>query len=160
MVSIVRLEILGVRRERPGRGRAGSEPGRGWEDRSSCPAWRDPAPARTGRCNPPARTCKVSQNVRQLVEVAEHDRPEDIRSVVTVQTVDPPTGGLRHQAVVSSQGEVGTVDVESWLEEDGSVGLQVRGPRPEPDMTNTSISSQSSYRGIWLYILKKNLSQS
>ena len=74
----------------------------------------------------------MSQNVRQLVEEVGHDRPEDIRSVVTVQTVNPPAGGLRHQAVVSPQGEVGTVDVESGLEEDWSVGLEVRGCRPEP----------------------------
>ena len=62
-------------------------------------------------------------------ESGEHcyDVPEDIRGVVTVQAVDPPTGGLRHQAIVSSQGEVGTVDVESRLEEDWSVGLKVRG---------------------------------
>ena len=36
-MSIVRLEILSVRREQPERGRAGSGPGRGWEGRSSCP---------------------------------------------------------------------------------------------------------------------------
>ena len=61
------------------------------------------------------------------LEVEHHVVPEDVRGVVAVQTVDPPAGRLRHQAVVSPQCEVGAVDVEGGLEEDWSVGLQVGG---------------------------------
>lgn len=65
-----------------------------------------------GKTGVPVLRDGIQRQPGQGVVTLQHE-PEDIRSVVTVQTVDPPTGGLRHQAVVSSQGEVGTVDVES-----------------------------------------------
>ena len=61
--------------------------------------------------------------------------PQDICGVVAVQTVNPATGWLRHQTIVASQGKVGTVDVQSWLEEHGVTGLQVRRTRPKPNKT-------------------------
>ena len=69
--------------------------------------------------------------------------PEDVSGVVAVQTVHPPTGRLRHEAVVSSHGEVGAVDVEGGLEEDWSGGLQVRGGGPEPDNVKQLVQSVS-----------------
>jgi len=64
----------------------------------------------------------VQRQPGQRVVSLQHE-PEDVRGVVAVETVNPAAGGLRHEAVVPAQGEVGAVDVEGGLEEDRSVGL-------------------------------------
>ena len=46
--------------------------------------------------------------------------------------MDAATGGLRHEAVIPREGEVGDVDVEGGLEEHRALALQVRRTRPEP----------------------------
>ena len=58
--------------------------------------------------------------------------PQHIGGVVAVEAVHPATGGLRHEAVIPRQGEVGDVDVEGGLEEHRALALQVWGTRPEP----------------------------
>ena len=46
--------------------------------------------------------------------------------------MNPATGGLRHKTIVSGQGQVADVDVESGLQEHGVGGLQVGSTGPEP----------------------------
>ena len=58
--------------------------------------------------------------------------PQHIGGVIAVEAVDATAGGLRHEAVIPREGEVGDVDVEGGLEEHRALALQVRRTGPEP----------------------------